>query len=63
MSMDIASLSTRLSEERLAQELGARVLSLALKTAKSGGDDLRTLLESVETASDPALGSRLDTSA
>ena len=61
--MDIASLSTQLAQGRLADQVGAKVLSMALKTAEGTGTSLQTLLASAQTVSDPALGSRLDTSA
>jgi hypothetical protein len=61
--MDIATLSTALADNRLSGMVGARLLSIALKTAEGQGKDLQALLASAETVSDPNLGSRLDTSA
>ena len=60
MNMDIASLSMHIAEDRLADQVGAKVLSMALKTQEGAGATLLTTLASTETASDPALGSRLD---
>ena len=49
-----------IAEDRLADQVGAKVLSMALKTQEGAGATLLTTLASTETASDPALGSRLD---
>jgi len=59
--MDIASLSTTLAQDRLADQVGAKVLSMALKTVEGSGATLSTILATNETVSDSALGSRLDT--
>jgi hypothetical protein len=58
--MDIASLSVSLSQDRLAEQVGTKVLSMALKAAEGKGNSLQNLLASAETVSDPALGTRLD---
>ncbi|MBL8966992.1 MAG: YjfB family protein [Spirochaetaceae bacterium] len=59
--MYIASLSTNLAQDRLADQVGAKVLSMALKTVESSGESLSTILRATETVSDSATGSRLDT--
>jgi len=61
--MDIASLSVQLSQDRLAGEVGTRLLAMSLHTAEGEGASLIKLLGSTETVSDPALGNLLDTSA
>ena len=60
--MDIASLSVQLSQDRLAGEVGTRLLAMSLRTAEGEGAALVRLLGSAETVSDPALGNLLDMS-
>jgi hypothetical protein len=61
--MDIAALSTSLADMRLADQVGTKVLSMALKTAEGQGASLQKLISSAEVITDPDLGTRLDTSA
>ncbi len=61
--MDIASLSTNLAQDRLAERVGSKVLLMALGSARIEGASLQRLLASAQTVSDPRLGTRLDTSA
>ena len=61
--MDIASLSVQLSQDRLAGEVGTRLLAMSLRSAEGEGASLVKLLGSAETVSDPALGNLIDTKA
>ncbi|MBT2293433.1 YjfB family protein [Paenibacillus albidus] len=55
--MDIAALSTSLSQISLAQSAGLSVLNIAKNQAETQGQNLAKMLE---TAIDPNLGKTLD---
>lgn len=55
--LDIAALSTSLSQMQIAQEASTSVMKLAMKTTNMQSDDLSKLMEQATT---PHLGANID---
>lgn len=58
--MDIAQLSTALSQGKMAQEAAAKVQKMALGTMELQGEGLQKLMNSPQRVTDPALGQQID---
>jgi hypothetical protein len=61
--MSIEAVSTALSQEKLSEEVGAKVASIALDTMQEQGAQVQKLMESSEVITDPLLGTSIDTKA
>ncbi len=55
--MDIAALSTAMSQTNLLSQIGTAVLSMSMDMAETAGDGMVQVLESAVT---PELGSNID---
>lgn len=58
--MDIAALSTELSQNRVLEAVSVGVQKLAMAGAKEQGAGLVKMMESARTITDPALGNAVD---
>ncbi|MDR3334688.1 MAG: YjfB family protein [Treponema sp.] len=58
--MDILSLSTALSQQRIQEEAAIRIQSMSLQNATAQGTGLLNLMDSVAVITDPNLGNNLD---
>ncbi len=60
--MDIQRLSMDMATQRIADQVGAKVMGLAMDAAKGQSASLARLMEgsAPESVRDPALGSRID---
>jgi hypothetical protein len=63
MGMSIEAVSTAMSQEKLSEDVGAKVASIALDTMKDQGAQVQKLMESSEVITDPLLGTSIDTRA
>jgi len=52
-----------MSQEKLSEDVGAKVASIALDTMQEQGAQVQKLMESSEVVTDPLLGTSIDTKA
>ena len=57
--MDVAALSTALSNAQLANQVSVQVLSMSLDTLETAGDGMRKMME---MSVNPAIGGNIDIS-
>ena len=58
--MDIAELSTVMSQNRVQEAASTQVLKLAMGGAKEQGSGLVSMMEAARAITDPALGNRVN---
>lgn len=58
--MDIAELSTAMSQNRVQEAASAQVLKLAMGGAQAQGAGIVSMMDAARTITDPALGNRVD---
>jgi hypothetical protein len=58
--MDIAELSTAMSQNRVQEAASTQVLKLAMGDARAQGSGLVALMDTARAITDPALGNRVD---
>lgn len=58
--MDIAELSTVMSQNRVQEAASTEVLKLAMDGAQAQGAGIVSMMDSARAITDPALGNRVD---
>ncbi len=60
VGMDIANISTAMSQIQVQQDAGAKVQRLAMDTAEIQGEGLRKLMDGAQAVQDPSLGQQVN---